>query len=268
MQELKQLLAQEEQKLQKIVKEMKKALENMPEGTLRISKRGNQAYYYHCTNTAGDIHHNGKYLRKNQLQLAKTLAQKDYNKKVLEVSIHRLEELHEFQKSIDGMTQIQEIYSKLDAARQKLLLPVVLPDQEYAEKWENVKYAKKPFREDSPEIYTDKGERVRSKSEKILADRFYRMNIPYRYEYPLYLNGNGTFHPDFMLLNKRTRKEYYWEHCGMMDNPNYCSDMVSRMGIYAKNGIIQGKQLIVTYETLETPLNQKMIDEYIDIFLC
>jgi hypothetical protein len=54
----------------------------------------------------------------------------------------------------------------------------------------------------------------------------------------------------------------------MMDNPNYCSDMVSRMGIYAKNGIIQGKQLIVTYETLETPLNQKMIDEYIDIFLC
>ena len=39
-------------------------------------------------------------------------------------------------------------------------------------------------------------------------------NVPYHYEAPLYLKGRGIIHPDFTVLNIRTRQEYYWE-------PNY-----------------------------------------------
>ena len=64
---------------------------------------------------------------------------------------------------------------------------------------------------------TEKGERVRSKSEKILADYFYRNNILYQYEKPLYLKGYGTIYTDFTFLSKKTRKEIYWEHEGIVN---------------------------------------------------
>ena len=48
--------------------------------------------------------------------------------------------------------------------------------------WKEKGYNKKGFREDAPIILTEKGERVRSKSEKILADYFYRKGIEYKYE--------------------------------------------------------------------------------------
>ena len=50
------------------------------------------------------------------------------------------------------------------------------------------------------EYYTIKGERVRSKSEKIIADELYRYQIPYKYEFPLTLathNRNIQLYPDF-----------------------------------------------------------------------
>lgn len=46
-------------------------------------------------------------------------------------------------------------------------------------------YKGKELNDDTMEIYTQKGERVRSKSEKILADYFYYNNISYKYECPL-----------------------------------------------------------------------------------
>ena len=39
-------------------------------------------------------------------------------------------------------------------------------------------------------------------------------NVPNHYEAPLYLKGRGIIHPDFTVLNIRTRQEYYWEPYG------------------------------------------------------
>ena len=50
------------------------------------------------------------------------------------------------------------------------------------------------------EIYTERGERVRSKSEKIIADKLFLQNIPYHYERPIYLKGFGMVYPDFCCL--------------------------------------------------------------------
>ena len=56
-------------------------------------------------------------------------------------------------------------------------------------------------------LITEKGEYVRSKSEKIIADTLTKNNINYVYELPLRLKGYGTVKPDFTVLNKRTRHE-------------------------------------------------------------
>ncbi|MFM1603129.1 hypothetical protein ABGF26_08405, partial [Helcococcus ovis] len=59
---------------------------------------------------------------------------------------------------------------------------LVTPYKQFKDEWLNKPYTKKPFSNNTPLILTNRKERVRSKSEKILADYFDKMNIPYKYE--------------------------------------------------------------------------------------
>jgi len=70
-----------------------------------------------------------------------------------------------------------------------------------------------------------KKEKVRSKSEVIIADRLFINAIPYEYERGLIVKIPKTaecpetemvWNPDFRVLNVRTGKEYIWEHFGRM----------------------------------------------------
>lgn len=83
-----------------------------------------------------------------------------------------------------------------------------------------------------------RGERVRSKTEKIIADKLYSMGIPYRYEYPVKIKGYGMIYPDFMLLNISTRENICFEHFGMMDNAEYCEKAIKKIEGYIKSGYV------------------------------
>jgi len=87
--------------------------------------------------------------------------------------------------------------------------------------------------------------------------------VPYRYEEPLYLESYGIVHPDFTVLNVRTRKEIYWEHLGKMDDMEYAKDALERILIYEKNGIFPGDKLVISHETMENPINSRLIDAII-----
>ena len=83
--------------------------------------------------------------------------------------------------------------------------------------------------------------------------------IPHRYESPIFLRGIGIVYPDFTVLNVRLQKEFYWEHFGMMEHQEYAEYAIQRIGIYEKNGILPGNQLILTFETKRNPINQKTL---------
>ena len=105
-----------------------------------------------------------------------------------------------------------------------------------------------------------KEERVRSKSEKIIADKLYSLGIPYRYECPLTLAGNIKMYPDFTILRMMTREEVYLEHFGMMDDANYVENVIFKLNTYEKNDIYLGVNLFVTYETSKKPINTMAVD--------
>ena len=65
----------------------------------------------------------------------------------------------------------------MNKARQLLVTPIEPTWDQLLTKWYEEEYQGKEFKEGTPLILTEKGERVRSKSEKILADYFYRKNI-------------------------------------------------------------------------------------------
>ena len=165
------------------------------------------------------------------------------------------------------ISKIDSELPKLHTQRQLLVTPIEPIWEKELVRWYDSEYHGKEFYEGTAEIVTEKGERVRSKSEKILADYFYRNNILYQYEKPLYLKGYGTIYPDFTFLSKKTRKEIYWEHEGMMDKPEYAKSAVKKIESYQRNGIHLGERLILTFETELTVLNSQIVEELVEKYL-
>ncbi len=169
------------------------------------------------------------------------------------------------------MNVLFKIYEKLSYDRQQIVEPFWISDDEYAKLWIEKKLEEKECEEkikyridEEQSFLTERGEVVRSKSEKILADKFYKLEIPYVYEAPVRLKNYGRVYPDFLLLNKKTRKEYYWEHLGMMDIPEYSNKAIKKIETFHNSGIFTGESLILSYETHEHFLNMKEVQRLID----
>lgn len=259
-------LVKKEKELLEIIKLTSESLKNAPEGNLRISQNGKTTQYYYRSKETDGPYKTGQYIKKQNIGLACELAQKDYDKKILQTAQHRLDTIEKLLAEYNA-NELQEIYERMNTHRKELITSHVVTENEYIKKWSNYEYKGKTFAEGVAEIYTEKGERVRSKSEKIIADMLHKAGIPYRYECPVTLTGLGTIYPDFMVLNIKERKEMYWEHFGMMNNNEYCEKALCKINIYIKNGIIPGKNLIITHETskhsLETLIVEKIMREYL-----
>lgn len=53
----------------------------------------------------------------------------------------------------------------------------------------------------------------------------------------------------------------------MMDDEEYVAHAMQKIETYAGNGILPGKNLILTHETSQRPLNVKTVQKLIDAFL-
>jgi len=263
-------------KLKHIVAQKKKQQNNeMPAGHLRIAQISKTPQYYHCTNPKD---FNGKYIPSSQKKFIKELAQKDYDIKVIKLLEKEIDVTQKYllnvatkedpiHKESYTQTKLLRLYTKLTPARQKLITPVTLTDKEYAEQWQRVSWQGRPFAQDEHYLLTNRNEKVRSKSEVLIANALAKHNIPYRYEYPQTLKNRQNklinFHPDFLCLNIKTRTEYIWEHFGLMDKQDYAQNAARKLQIYAQNKIILGRNLIITMETQTEVLTPQFVESMI-----
>ena len=260
---LKELLKHEEEKLQAVKLVVDNRLKNVPDGALRItSTRKSQIQYMHCT----EQDKNGQFIKKENQELAFKLAQKSYDQKVQRLVERRIKQIKKLSDEYND-NEIEDIYDRLHPVRQKLVIPVEKPWEKRLAEWKDITYVGKEFSENIPVIYTKKGERVRSKSEKIIADTFYDLGIEYKYECPLNLKGVGTVYPDFTILRKRDGKEVYWEHDGRMDEPSYAEKAVRKINSYIANGYFPGDNLIVSFESSGNVLNDRIIKKMISKYI-
>ena len=234
-----------------------------PDGFLRISKRLNKYQYFRIRNKGDTI---GTYLPRKDHDTAVRLAQKDYDTRLLAELEKQLKAIERFLSSYNPDAAAQ-VYAKLSEPRKILVDKGFLTDEEFVAQWQAVPYQRLGFRKDDPEYYTQRGERVRSKSEILIADALYRHNIPYRYEYPLYVDGVLVAAPDFNCLNVRLRKEHYWEHLGMMGDKDYVNHNVKKLERYSLAKDFDESGLILTFETESQPINTRVIEEKIRKYL-
>lgn len=229
-------------------------------------------------------------------------AQKRYLRELKKVAKREIAQLEKcliiLNSEKDGISDINEVYDSLPEALKPFVKPLSLSDDDYATQWQEgnlvVKRKRIHAEDDYHKFKTIRGDYVGSKSEAIIADRLFVNNIPYHYEVaftpeaepdssrPVFdaygrLVGfdaigfnptdRDTLHPDFYVLNKRTRKAYFWEHLGRLSDPKYCTDNLNRMVRIIDAGYTIGEEILITHEDSYNPLRLESIDEIIDKYL-
>ena len=256
---IKQLAQQKFEEVNRILKQIDKELEHMPEGHLKIQKRLENVYYYQMIQEKGKT--KKYYIEKRNAELIKKLACKHYYMKVQTKLKKEREALKKFLINYDEKIA-DAIYDQMPVEKKELIQPLRMTAGEALRKWENERYEANQNYPENLIYKTDQGEMVRSKSELILANMLYqnRKYLLYKYERPLELMQGDkiqVIYPDFTILNIRTGKIIYWEHAGRMDDPKYANQFVYKINSYMSNGIMPGRDLIFTYETMSNPLNMQ-----------
>ena len=91
----------------------------------------------------------------------------------------------------------------------------------------------KRFLEDGLIHRTKRGDLVRSKSEVIIANELLAQGVDrYEYEAPLLLSDGRMRYPDFTILDDDTGERYYWEHLGLLHNPEYEARWNRKLEVY------------------------------------
>lgn len=234
----------------------------IPDGKMYVKGSHGYPQYYFQDNQTFEKH----YLHSSDGKLIAKLAQYDYDQKALDHIKKMKAQLYRFLLSYD-VNSIPAIYDKLCPGRKSLVTPVLPSDAEYIQNWlEEHPGGQNPYPEPGKYL-TERGEIVRSKSEKILADLFHQANILYQYEPSRELRGYQIIYPDFILLNVKKRKTMYWEHFGLLDDVDYAQKALKKLGLYEKNGFLLGKDLIISTESTEGSLDIQEIKNKIDLFL-
>lgn len=241
--------------LLRLITECEEIIACAPQGTLRVVKNGKKIQYYWRMNTQ-DIR--GKYIQRKDEWIAHALAQKDYCAKFLKEAKKEKEQIDQILQTF-GLQNLTNVYEKFNNYRKEIINPLIETDETFVERWEKEEYKGKNFRDEGyeaeSEYYTKRQERVRSKSEILIANALFDMGIPYKYECPLLLKKIGLVYPDFTLLRTKTREVCYLEHFGMMDDESYQIHFFKKLSTYTKNGIILGKNFYMTFESKAKPLS-------------
>lgn len=239
--------------LEKIIAKITKELPEFPQGNLRIQKCHNTTQYFLVTDKQ-DTH--GKYIQVNDHEMVAQLARKNYYEKLLKETLREQKTIDSYLKGMNGKNP-EEVFSAMNPYRKALIEPLLLSDAEYAKNWESLPYEKSAYYHEECIHPTEKGDLVRSKTEARIADMYYALGIPYRYEAPLILKSGKVKYPDFTLLKLPERTLIYHEHMGIMDDDGYRRNNIIKLQEYSESKIFTGVNLILTFETEYAPLNLK-----------
>lgn len=255
------ILLNEKQKYVYRKKKLEKMSHDFVEGNLIISKSGIYNQYYYSIKE-GKINKR-YYIKKDDYDLLKGLTYKKFileTEKMIEKRIRLIEKLIEdIEKN-----EIDDVYDKLPEDLKKLVKVPYLTNGTYLEYWKNKNTDKFQSFDENLKFITNRGEKVRSKSEKIIADALYRSGAHYKYEEKLKINEK-TVYPDFTIYVPSKNKIYYWEHFGMMDNKEYLEKALLKIEFY--ESIKNIEKIFYTFETREKTLNINHINNIIQKIL-
>lgn len=240
--------------LERQIKELQKQIKKLPKGKLLCARNGKYYKWYRR------IGQRTMYLPKKEREVAKQLAWKKYLEHLLEDKIKEKYAIQFYLNHYPNSPKSEEVLKRAEI--RNLLSDYFKPISEELEQWCKDKYEKNKSYPERLVHLSSSGNIVRSKSECMIDTMLFLNKIPFRYECALEL-GEAKVYPDFTIRHPKTGKIYYWEHFGMMDNPEYVQNAFAKQQLYTTYGIVPSHQLITTYETKERPLDSSEIEKVI-----
>lgn len=233
----------------------------LPGGRIKIRSSHGYEQVYLCEEGTGKEH----FVPQENWEEIRPMIQLNYEEKLFRKVKEMRKTLEHFLQKYDE-TALTGVYDGMSQGRKNLITPLVLSDQQAIEKW-RLEHPGNQNEVPRAETYeTQRGELVRSKSEKILADLFNSMGIPYIYETRLRLK-NKEICPDFMLFNVKTRKSAYWEHFGRLDKPDYAIKNYVRISDYERSGYLLGEDVFFSMELDGRSLDVNLIRQKLEKWL-
>lgn len=156
MEEIRKIMQKRRDFLTDIRKDKEMSLTNAPEGALRINTSSGKTQFFHRSQPATRA---GTYIPQNNFELARELAQKDYDQKVIRSIEQEIKAIDKYLSS-SPETKAEKIYEKLHKERQKLIIPIRETDAQYMQRWEQMQYKGKEIDDTVSPLFTEKGERV------------------------------------------------------------------------------------------------------------
>lgn len=240
---------------------LEKELEGLPLGELHLRRNGNYIKWYN--------HRDGRieYITKKQRGLAEQLAIRKYKTTLMKELQAEKQAIEAYMKCIDR-NSFEASDLLMDEFGFKPLLDKYFNSYHYdIEAWVQEPYEKNVTHQEHLIHNTVADFKVRSKSESLIVSALYQNHIPFRYECALHL-GEIVVYPDFTILHPITKRIYYYEHFGMMDNSEYAHAAYRKLELYSEHGIVPTINLLTTFETKNHPLDYGVIDKLIsDYFL-
>lgn len=273
--------------LKKQRRSVKNELRRAPEGSLRITKNGNYLTYLHIT------HKDGKRIARaigRDSSLIYQLARKEYNLRLLNTLDHNIHVLEKAQKSClpdDPKTLLTTMPKHFDSLeRDKILDRRLISVRDWPSPqrtgvtprepqlklttMEPEEWAAMPYRENTKHLEhkvhpNRRGLLCRSKSEVLVTNEYDELRIYYHYDEVILINGY-YLSPDVIgLAWDKTFK--YHEHKGL-DTQEYRDGNKFKESLYEDAGIVQGRNLIITYDSENGSLNTRLLRELlIDAYL-
>lgn len=125
------------------------------------------------------------------------------------------------------------------------------------EEWGAMPYRENIAFPESKVHYSSRAIACRSKSEVAILELYDSLGIPYHYDETLQLSGE-LVSPDYIGA-RSDGKLIYHEHFGLND-PEYIKRAARKTELYRNASIIQGKNLICTYDREDGSLNLALIE--------
>ncbi len=258
LQKILNFLTAEAEQTEKQIRLLKEKIATSPDGSLLTSNSNGVSQFQYRTGPGpgGRAH-----LPKTEKELIQKLAQKRYDQELLKIYGKNACSIQKALSALETILDLKSAFSKLPKPMQSYCLCTqdFLPDEEYKMAWlqsskELAAEKKDAFYSENCIYATNNGEKVRSKSEMMIANLLSELNLPYQYEKPLLLDGT-FYYPDFTILDLSTRTEVYYEHFGLMDQENYQASAFAKIAKYEAAGYAIGDQLLFSFESAQTPFD-------------
>lgn len=261
-------------RLQETLEECEAEIALLPVGSLVCSrdKRGLVRYYQAFRDESGKYRRLG--IGKKEA-LKRELARKGYLESVARALEHNMRVLERASSQYidcdpaalidrvrDGLkgfsdtdyvcTRINRILLDLDGSDEKRIASHAA--------WGQAPYERSTRYGEALTLLTSHGERMRSKSEVLIAEKLYVYGIPFRYEQVLDIEG-VEFAPDF-TFEGNDGQEFYLEFCGMMDDAEYVAAHQRKRAIYEQAGLTEWGRMMYVYAS-GNEINMAEIDALI-----